>query len=213
MAMVKYPSLSTEHYSAIIFSLFDGNKTPAQISKICKKSYTTIEQELDVLKEEELIEIVKLDDNNKRKKNEKYIVKLKFTMLCKEFIDYVLSKTNKVKFTKIFYSKLLKNPYLLEILYRSFIDHIESKNKNHRTVNEIFEKVLMQLIYAYTPHDDPDLEDVAKREETLSTFLKFTEMIEDYLVPNIEDTTQHFYDEIREDRVKFTYKTKLTNLE
>ena len=207
MAMLKYSSLSTEHYSAIIFALLDGDKTPAQIADVCNKAYTTIKEELNVLKEEKLIKITKLVDKNRKRKNEKYIVKLKFGMLCVEFINYVLNKTNKAKLTKILYRQLLKNPYLLEILYRSLMDHKNSTKKSGelRTIENIFEKILMQIIYAYPPHDDGDIQEVAKEDKSLQTFLDFTRSIEDYLVPDLADTTQSFYDEIREDRVKFTY--------
>jgi hypothetical protein len=203
MAMIKYSSLSTEHYSAIIFALLDGDKTPAQIADVCDKAFTTIKEELNVLKEEKLIEITKLVDKNRRKKNEKYMVKLKFGMLCKEFVEYVLNKTNKAKLTKILYSQLLKNPYLLEILYRSLMDN--KKEEKLKTIENIFEKVLMQLIYAYPPHNDSVIEEFAEKKESLATFLRFTKIIEDYLVPDTTETTQDFYDEIREERVKFTY--------
>ena len=217
MAMIKYSSLSTEHYSAIIFALLDGNKTPAQIANVCSKTYTTIKEELEVLQEEKLIEITNLDDKNRRKKNEKYMVKLKLGMLCKEFIEYVLSKTNKAKLTKILYTQLLKNPYLLEILYRSLRAHrfpavkkennryYEQETKRLKTVEDVFEKLLMQLIYAYQPHDDEEIKKEAEHKHSLATFLKFTQIIEEYLVPDIEDTTQRFFDEIREDRTKFNY--------
>lgn len=203
--MIKYSSLSTEHYSAIIFTLLDGDKTPAQIADVCNKAYTTIKEELNVLKEEKLIEITKLVDENRKRKNEKYIVKLKFGMLCVEFINYVLNKTNKAKLTKILYRKLLKNPYLLEILYRSLMNHKTSTKKSSelRTVEDIFEKITMQIIYVYPPHDELKADE--KKDKSLHTFLQFTRSMEDYLVPDLADTTQSFYDEIREDRVKFTY--------
>jgi len=205
MAMIKYSSLSTEHYSAIIFALLDGDKTPAQIADVCNKAYTTIKEELNVLKEEELIEITKLVDKNRKRKNEKYIVKLKFGMLYVEFINYVLNKTNKAKLPKILYRQLLKNPYLLEILYRSLMDHKNSTKKSSelRTVEDIFEKITMQIIYVYPPHDE--FKANGEKDKSLHTFLQFTRIMEDYLVPDLADTTQTFYDEIREDRIKFTY--------
>ena len=102
-------------------------------------------------------------------------------------------------------NELLKNPYLLEILYRSLIDHKNSTKKigKLRTIEDIFEKITMQIIYVYPPHDEFKVN--GEKDKSLHTFLQFTRIMEDYLVPDLADTTQTFYDEIREDRVKFTY--------
>ena len=93
------------------------------------------------------------------------------------------------------------NPYLRELLIRALKDNAQvfKKKNESKTIENIFEKITMHIIYAYPPHDDQDLFDLSKEKDRkfLKSFLDFTQLMADYLAVDYEDTMESFYEDIR----------------
>lgn len=199
--MKLHPPLETQHYSRIIYVLTDGPKMPAQIATLLEKSHATIDEQLKRLKSNKLVNIVTKKKEDVGKKNEKYKIYLMWESLCSKFLDYVDERAG-LELTKFNKINLIKNRYLLYLIKKTLQDHIESKtiSNDYRTINDLFEKIVMQLINT-TPHNDIDIKKLSKNDSKLKEFINFTTKVEDNIIADLKDTAEKFIYDIKRKKV------------
>ena len=190
--------IQTEHHSKIILLLVDGSKSLTDIAVSRDKFVSTISEQMDLLIEKGFV--IKDDKpKDKRYKNSKSY-SLNWDTIVSSFLEYIETKS-KTKFSTPLKIRMKINPYLKELLTRALKDHarVFKKKSESKTIENIFEKITMHIIYAYPPHDDGDLIDLSKEKDRISlkSFLDFTKSMEDYLAVDYEDTMESFYEEIR----------------
>lgn len=193
--------IQTEHHSKIILLLADGTKSLTDIAAARNKEVSTISEQMDLLLEKHFV--VK-DDKPKdsRYKNSK-AYSLNWDTIISSYLEYIATKA-KTSFSTPLIIKMKINPYLKELLVRALKDHAEifKKRGESKTIENIFEKITMQIIYSNPPQNDLDLTKMSneKNMKSLKSFLEFTTLMYDYLATDYEDTAEDFYDDIRTER-------------
>jgi len=190
--------IQTEHHSKIILLLADGSKSLTDIAVVRDKEVSTISEQMDLLIEKGFV--IKDDKpKDKRYKNSKAFF-LNWDTITSSFLDYIETKA-KTKFSTPLKIRMKINPYLKELLMRALKDHAEvfKKKNESKTIENIFEKITMHIIYAYPPHVDTDLIDISneKDRKSFKSFLEFTSLMGEYLAVDYKDTMESFYEDIR----------------
>lgn len=203
--------IQTEHHSKIILLLSEGEKSLTDIAGIMNKEVSTISEHMYLLIKEGF---VLKDDKPKDKIKNSKSYSLNWNKILSEFLNYISIKAKKELSTPLTI-KMKINPYLKEILVRALKDHAEvfKKRGESKTIENLFEKITMQIIYALPPQTDLDLIELSKKKnyQSLKSFLDFTTLLSDYLAADLKDTIEDFYEDIRTGRFNQNLITKKNN--
>ena len=133
------------------------------------------------------------------KKNKVYY-KVDWDEICSHFVRHVsaLIKKRYGEDPFLLITKYRKNKYfiiLLKISFNSNFELFKAKRKRLKTIGEIFEETIYEMVYSSPPHESTNEKQLSRNKE-LKEFTEFSKIIYNFLVGDNADTIGSFFDEI-----------------